>query len=95
MGHRAALLKLSNLFRLKTTPSTFIDEEIFLVPDASLTGINECFCFHPLKQLELYLYFIECICMFPKPTAWFLQNSRSFDQITAVFFFFSTVRKMV
>lgn len=30
--HRAALLKWNSLFRLKTTPSTFIDEEIFLCP---------------------------------------------------------------
>lgn len=56
-------------------------------PDASLAGINECFCFHLFKELKLHLYFIECICMFPKPTAWFLQNSGSFDWVTAVLFF--------
>lgn len=56
-------------------------------PDASLAGINECFCFHLFKELKLHLYFIECICMFPKPTAWFLQNSGTFDWVTAVLFF--------
>lgn len=63
------------------------------VPDASLAGINECFCFHLLKELKLHLYFIECIYIFPKPTAWFLQNSRSFVWITAVFFFLHRKKK--
>lgn len=79
-GGTVTLLKLNSLFIQNPTPNTFIDGEKFPLPDASVASINECFCFHQLKQHSLqYLYFISYVHMFPKPTAWFLQNSRSFD----------------
>lgn len=49
-GHRATALQLNGLFRLKTTPSTFIGGEKSPVPAVSVASTNKCFCFHLLEQ---------------------------------------------